>query len=117
MCVRVCVCEREREQCPARLCPLQARPQSRQHASISLSLSLNLTLSLSHSLTLSLPPSQHHQRQKKIMEQRDRWNAVEGEIPNSALLKLTDYSQVDMLGSRCRSVNFGAEKSPRSPNW
>jgi len=33
------------------------------------------------------------------------------------LLGLTDYSQVDMLGLRYASVNFGAEHSPGSPYW
>ena len=32
-------------------------------------------------------------------------------------LDLTDYTQVDMLGMRYKSVNFGAEKSPESPYW
>ena len=35
----------------------------------------------------------------------------------SASLGLTDYSQVDMLDMRYKSVNFGARKSPGSPNW
>jgi hypothetical protein len=30
---------------------------------------------------------------------------------------LADYCQVDMLGVRYQSVNFGAGKSPGSPNW
>ena len=28
-----------------------------------------------------------------------------------------EYSQVDMLGLRYKPVDFGAEKSPGSPNW
>ena len=38
-------------------------------------------------------------------------------VPSSASLGLTDYSQVDMLGVRYKSVSVGAEKSPVSPNW
>ena len=30
--------------------------------------------------------------------------------------ELRDYSQVDILGSRFKIVNFGAKKSPGSPN-
>ena len=30
---------------------------------------------------------------------------------------VTDYSQVDMPGSRYESVNFGAGKSPGSADW
>ena len=37
-------------------------------------------------------------------------------IPGSASLELTGYSQVDMLSLRYKPVNFGAEKSPGSPN-
>ena len=37
--------------------------------------------------------------------------------PSSVSSGFTDYSQVDILGSRCKSVNFGAGKSPGQPNW
>jgi len=33
------------------------------------------------------------------------------------ILGFADCSQVDMLGVRYTSVNFGAEKSLGSPNW
>ena len=35
----------------------------------------------------------------------------------SCVVGLTDYSQVDMLGLRYTSVNFGAAKSPGVRNW
>jgi len=37
--------------------------------------------------------------------------------PRSTSLGLTDYSQVDLLGSRYKFVNLDAEKSPGLPNW
>ena len=33
------------------------------------------------------------------------------------LSRAADYSQVDILGRRNKSVIFGEEKSPGSPNW
>ena len=39
------------------------------------------------------------------------------EPPSSASLGLADYSQVDTLGLRYTSVNFGVGKRPVSPNW
>ena len=40
-------------------------------------------------------------------------------LPPSASIKgiLTDNSQVDILGPRYTSVNFGAKQSPVSPRW
>jgi hypothetical protein len=35
----------------------------------------------------------------------------------SALLEINIYLQVYMLGVRCNSVNFEAERSPGAPNW
>jgi len=37
--------------------------------------------------------------------------------PSSAAVDLVDHSQVNMLGLRHTSVNFGAIKGPSSPNW
>ena len=37
-------------------------------------------------------------------------------ISRSASLELADYSQVDMLSLRCKSVNFGAEITLVRPN-
>jgi hypothetical protein len=39
-----------------------------------------------------------------------------GAAPRNAL-GLTDYPQVDMLGVRYKSVNFGARTSPGAPKW
>ena len=36
---------------------------------------------------------------------------------SSASLGLADSSEVAMLGVRYKSVNFGADNSPDSPNW
>ena len=38
-------------------------------------------------------------------------------VERSASRGLTDYSQVDLLDWRYRSVNFGAETIPGSPNF
>ena len=37
--------------------------------------------------------------------------------PSSVSVRLTDYSQVVILGPWYRSVNFGGEKSPDEPRW
>ena len=43
----------------------------------------------------------------------NRWSAP----PSSASLGSTDYSRVDLLGLRPRSITFGARKRLGSPDW
>ena len=38
-------------------------------------------------------------------------------MSGSAAYGLTDFSQVDKLGVRYKSVNFGTGKSPGTPDW
>ena len=47
---------------------------------------------------------------------KDIWLKVRRCCPNprAALLSLADYSQVNILGLRYKSINFAAEKSPDS---